>query len=417
MGLFSLFQRRPTPRPTLPDLASSAFKADPFPYYARLREQSPVLRIVLPTREPAYLVTRYDDVAAVLRDERFAKDTNNAMTPAQTAEQPWFRNAFKALKRNMLDLDPPDHTRLRALVQKAFTPKLVEQMRPQIERITGELLDVAARRGVFDLIHDFALPLPTRIIAEMLGVPAKDWARFHRWTKSVIAAAASRWGMVLAIPNVMAFLRYIRRFIRQRRASPQGDLVSDLIRAEEAGDTMSEDELLAMVFLLLVAGHETTVNLVGNGTLALLQHRDQLELLRGDPTLIKPAVEELLRFTSPVETATERYTRCEVALGGVTIPQGEMVIAALASANRDERQFAQPDVLNLTRDPNRHLSFGVGIHFCLGASLARLEAQIAVNTLLARAPNLQLAVPEGKLRWRRGLILRGLESLPVSNAR
>jgi cytochrome P450 PksS len=209
-------------------------------------------------------------------------------------------------------------------------------------------------------------------------------------------------------------MRYIRKFIRKRRTNPQDDLVSALIRAEEAGDTLSEGELAAMVFLLLVAGHETTVNLIGNGVLALLEHPDQLAKLRNDPTLIKPAVEELLRYSSPVEMATERYAREDVHFAGVTIPRGEMVFAVIASANRDERQFPHPDALDLAREPNRHLAFGLGTHFCLGAPLARLEGQIAIATLLRRFPDLRLTLPPEKLSWRRGLLLRGLEALPVA---
>jgi cytochrome P450 PksS len=248
----------------------------------------------------------------------------------------------------------------------------------------------------------------------MLGVPREDRHAFHGWSNAVVSAGSSTWGLLKAVPNAGALIRYLRRIIKKRRADPQDDLVSALARAEEAGDTLSEDELLAMVFLLLVAGHETTVNLIGNGTLALLEHPDQREKLRNAPQLIKPALEELLRFASPVETATERYAREDVTIAGVTIPRGEMVFAVIASANRDDRQFANPDALDITREPNKHLAFGLGPHFCLGAPLARLEGEIAISTLLRRAPDLRLAVPPERLRWRRGLLLRGLEALPVT---
>jgi len=265
-----------------------------------------------------------------------------------------------------------------------------------------------------DLIHDYALVVPTTIIAEMLGVPVADRHKFHRWSTALLQASSSTWGIFAAIFPTWRFLRYVRNLLRERQARPRDDLISALIQAEEAGQHLSEDELLAMVFLLLIAGHETTVNLIGSGTLALLQHPDQLARLRDDPTLIRPAVEELLRYTSPVETATERFAREDVMVAGVTIPQGSIVFAVLASANRDERQFPAPDKLDLTREPNRHLSFGLGIHFCLGAALARLEGQIAIQALLRRAPGLRLAVPAESLRWRRGLVLRGLEALPVT---
>ena len=359
MGLFaySAEKRRSPYNPV--NIASPGFKANPFPFYARLRAEAPAYRMTLPTRETAWLITRYDDVAMVLKDERFAKDTKSALTPGEVANQRWFRKVFKSLKRNMLNLDPPDHTRLRGLV-KAFSPRLIEQMHGRIEILTNDLLDAVEGRGRMDLIRDYALPLPTTIIAEMLGVPVEDRHSFHRGTNAIISAASSSWAMLKAVPSAWWLIRYIRKIIRKRRADPHDDLVSALAQAEEAGDTLSEDELLAMVFLLLAAGHETTVNLIGNGILALLEHPDQMDRLRSDPALIKPAVEELLRYTSPVEMATERYAREAVTMAGVTIPRGEMVFAVIASANRDERQFAEPDTLDLTREPNRHLAFAVG---------------------------------------------------------
>jgi cytochrome P450 len=360
-----------------------------------LRAESPVYPVPLPDGRTAWLITRYDDVAAALKDERFAKDKRNALTPSQVAREPWVPKMFEPLARNMLDLDPPDHTRLRALVHKAFTPRLVERMRPRIEALTAALLAQVQAKGCMDLIRDYALPAPTTIIAEMLGVPVEDRYKFHRWSNIIVSATSWEWGRFRVIPSGWRFLRYLRKLIRVRRASPRDDLLGALVQAEEAGEQLSEDELLAMVFLLLVAGHETTVNLIGNGTLALLEHPRQMERLRNDPALIGPAVEELLRYYSPVETATERYAREEVRVAGVTIPQGSLVFAAIASANRDERQFANADVLDLAREPNRHLAFGQGTHFCLGAPLARLEGQIAITTLLHRAAGLAAGRPIG----------------------
>jgi cytochrome P450 PksS len=407
------------PSATIPavDITSPAFKATPFPFYARLRAEAPVHQVPLPDGQKAWLVTRYDDVAAVLKDERFAKDRFKVMTPEQLARQPWIPGVFKPLSRNMLDLDAPDHTRLRALVQSAFTPRLVEGMRERVQRLTDDLLVAALGRGRMDLVRDYALPIPTTIIAEMLGVPVADRHRFQRWSRTLVTLTPSRWGMLLAIPTVWTFLRYVRKLVRARWAAPRDDLVSALARAEEAGRQLSEDELVAMVILLLIAGHETTVNLIGSGVLALLEHPDQMARLRDDPSLIRPAVEELLRYTCPVETATERCAREDVTVAGVTIRRGEMVFAAIASANRDERHFANPDALDLGREPNKHLAFGLGAHFCLGASLARLEGQIAINTLLRRTADLRLAVAPAALRWRRGLVLRGLEALPVTFAK
>jgi cytochrome P450 PksS len=399
------------------NIASPAHKADPYPFYARLRAETPVHQVTLPDKQTAWLVTRYADVAAVLKDERFIKDRLNALTPGQAAKQPWVPGILKPLARNMLDVDSPDHSRLRALVQKAFTPRLIETMAGRVQALTDHLLDQLLEKGrgnaQVDLIRHYALPIPTTIIAEMLGVPVADQHKFHRWSSAIVSSNASGWGMFLAIPKALAFLLYLRKLIAARRAVPQADLVSALVEAEEAGDRLSGDELLAMVFLLLIAGHETTVNLIGNGTLALLENPDQMERLRQDPALIRSAVEELLRYASPLETATERYAREDVTIEGVTIPRGGMVFAALASANRDERQFRSPDLLDLAREPNRHLAFGLGVHYCLGAPLARLEGQIAINTLLRRAPGLRLAVAPGALRWRKGLVLRGLAELPV----
>lgn len=395
------------------NIASAEFKANPYPFYAWLRAEAPVYRVTLPDKRSAWLIARYDDVAAALRDERLVKD-RNAMAGEQLTRQPWVRGLFKSFERNMLGLDPPDHTRLRGLVQKAFTPRRIEDMRARIQSISDELLDAAERKGQMDLIHDFALPLPVTVIADILGIPQEDRHKFHGWSRAMIgASAASSLGQLRVIPSMLVFMSYIRKLIKTRRARPQDDLTSALVQAEEAGDQLSEDELVAMIFLLLVAGHETTVNLIGNGTLALLEHRDQMAKLQNDPSLIKTAVEELLRYASPVETADERYAREEIRIQGVTIPRGELVYAGIASANRDERQFPNPDTLDITREPNRHLAFGQGIHYCLGAPLARLEGQIAINTLLRRIPDLRLAVPPEALRWNRGLVLRGLESLPV----
>src|SRR3954463_228508 len=397
-----------------PNLASPEFKANPYPFYAHLRAERPVFQVTLPDKQSAWLIARYDDVLAALKDPRLVKDRTRALTPEQSSKQPWMPGFFRPLTRNLLDLDPPDHTRLRGLVHKAFTPPLVERLRDRIQGLTLELLDRARGKGTIDLIRDYALPLPTTVIAEMIGVPAADRHRFHRWSSAIVASTSTKWGMLRAMPAVVAFLRFIRRLVARRRSDPRDDLMGALVMAEDAGDRLSDDELVAMIFLLLVAGHETTVNLIGNGSLALLQHPDQLARLRRDPALIKPAIEELLRFDSPLETATERFAREDIVIAGTRIPRGAMVSAIIASANRDDRQFEHPDSLDITREPNRHLSFGLGIHFCLGAPLARMEGQIALATLLSRAPDLRLSVPAKALRWRRGLVLRGLQALPVS---
>jgi cytochrome P450 len=396
-----------------PDLASPAFKANPYPFYARLRAEAPVWRVTLRDRRTAWLVTRYEDVAGVLKDDTFAKDKLNAMDPDQRAKTPWVPGFLKPLERNMLDLDDPDHARLRALVSKAFTPRLIERLRGRIEALCEELLDAMERESGTDLVAGYALPLPAIVIAELLGVPAEDHARFHRWSNRLVSVSSGR-DMLRALPAALAFVRYLRNLVERRRADPEDDLITALIRVEEAGDRLSEDELLAMAFLLLVAGHETTVNLIASGTLALLEHPEQTERLRRDPSFVKPAVEELLRYTSPVELATERYARKDTEIRDTRLPRGGLVLAVLGSANRDERHFEDPDVLDLARDPNRHLAFGRGgVHHCLGAPLARMEGQIALTALMRRFPGARLAMAPEALRWRRGLFLRGLEKLPL----
>jgi cytochrome P450 len=396
-----------------PNLASPQFKANPYPFYARLRAEAPVFRITLPNRQAAWLVTRYDDVLALLKDERLAKDRLKIAMPGQPAKQPWIPGLLKPLSRNMLDLDGQDHTRLRTLVHKVFTPHRVEQLRAQVQARCDALLANAQPIGSLELIHGYALALPVAIIAELLGIPAEDRQKFHLWSRR-ITAVSSAGDVLRVLLAIWQFTRYLRRLFERRRADPRDDLVTALVQAEEAGDMLNEDELLAMVVLLLIAGHETTVNLIGSGALALLQHPTEMERLRQNPALIKPAIEELLRYCSPVDLATERYAREDITIGDVTIPRGEMVLGVLGSANRDERQFANPDRLDITRDPNRHLAFGQGSHFCLGAPLARLEGQIAISTLLRRMPNLRLKQAPGTLRWRKGFFLRGLEQLPVA---
>jgi cytochrome P450 len=402
-----------------PDLASPRFKADPYPFYARLRAEAPLWHTTLPDKRAGWLVSRYEDVAAVLKDRegRFAKDKLNAMDAEQRAKTPWVPGFLKPLERNMLDLDDPDHARLRSLVGKAFTPRLVERLRGRVESLCEELLDTMEHKGIrwgrVELVGDYALPLPATVIAELLGVPVGDQGKFHRWSSKLVSVSSGR-DMARALPAALSFVRYLRKLVELRRVDPGEDLITALIRAEEEGNNLSKDEILAMAFLLLVAGHETTVNLISGGTLALLEYPEQAEALRRSPSLAKAAIEELLRYTSPVELATERYAREDVEIAGAKIPRGELVLAVLGSANHDENHFKDPDTLNIARTPNRHLAFGRGgVHHCLGAPLARMEGEIAMKALLRRFPHSRLAVAAEALRWRRGLFLRGLESLPL----
>jgi cytochrome P450 len=392
------------------NITSSEFKAKAFDYYARLRLEAPVHPVKLPSGQRIWLVSRYEDVMKVLKDERLVKSKRNV--PGEKATHiPWFLSFLRVLERNMLDLDAPDHTRLRDLVHGVFTPRLITRMKERVQDLSEELLWKAKQRGRLELIHDYALPIPMTIICEILGVPEKDRDAFHRYSSAAVASTSGNPLMVL--PSMWRFVRLLRRVVAGKRLQPGDDLITALFQAEQAGDKLSEDELLGMVTLLIIAGHETTVNLIGNSVLALLENPEQLDRLRAEPTLMKNALEELARYYSPVEVATERYAKETLEYAGVTIPKGGQVAGVIASANRDERHFENPNKLDLGREGNRHLAFGQGIHYCLGAPLARLEGQIALQTLLEQLPTLRLAVPRETLRWSRGLNIRGLQKLPL----
>ncbi len=398
------------------NLASPQFKANPFPFYAQLRAEAPVYRMTMnrPPNDPLWIITRYGDVASVLKDERFVKDLKNALPPDQIPKAGWLSGFSRIMDHNMLTSDAPDHTRLRGLVHKVFTPARVEQMRLRTQQLADELLDAAAKNRHFDLIEHYALPIPLITICEVLGVPSEDIAKIHRWKKSLMSSVSRPLQRLGKFSSFIGFLNYIRKLCTMRRVDPQDDLISALAQADENGEMLSDEELQGMVILLLVAGHETAVSLISSGTLALLEYPDQFDLLRQNPTLIKSATEELLRYYPPIETATDRYACEDITIEGVTIPRGGHVRAVIASANRDPSQFENPETLDVTRENNKHLSFGQGVHYCMGAPLARLEGHIAFNTLLARMPNLRLDVPIESLRWRSGLTFRRLETLPVT---
>jgi cytochrome P450 PksS len=396
------------------DLFNPVVKANPYPTYAWMRREAPVVASRLPDGRDAWLVSRYADVAQVLKDPRIAKDRRRVMKPLRIPMERLFGPLVRALQYNMLDLDPPDHTRLRGLVHKAFTPRLIDRLRDRIQLLADQLLDRVVWRGELDLVADYALPIPSTIIAELLGVPPADRHKFHRWSSKLVTLTTGG-DALIALPYMLVFIAYLKRLIARRRGDPRDDLITALVRAEEAGDHMNSNEVLSMAFLLLVAGHETTVNLIADGTLALLEWPDQLALLRDDPELLTQgtAVEELLRYTSPIQIATERFAAEPLELSGVTIPYASLVLTVLAAANRDERQFADSEALNLRRTPNPHLAFGQGVHYCLGAPLARLEGRIAFETLLRRIPKFRVAVPAQTLPRKRGIFLRGLEHLPL----
>lgn len=395
------------------NISSAAFAQQVHPHFAWMRANAPVYEARLTRWKKAYVIARYDDVEAALRDPRLAKDPNNARTQAGRSGNIWMPKTFQPLMHNMLNSDEPDHRRLRNLVHKAFTPRMIMQLAPRIEAIAHELLDEAVRKPEAELIRDFALPLPITVIAEMIGIPEKDRAQFRAWTEQVVTNPTPL-NMLRAIPAVSKMLNYIRRLAAERRAVPQPDLLTALVQADDEGDRFTEDELLGMVFLLVVAGHETTVNLIANGTLALLTHPEQLALLRERPLLMETAVEELLRFDGPLQTSEIYFARQPYTLHGIDIPQGAIVLPAILSANRDETVFADADQLDLTRQPNKHLAFGQGIHYCLGAPLARLEGKIAFCALLEHSPNLRLATDPTTLTYQNIMMLHRLNALPVA---
>ncbi len=387
-------------------------RANPVPVYARLRELGPVLRSKDLLGE-GFVLPRYEEVARALRDPRFASDRTNGR--GGRSDQWWVPSLLKLLSSSMVLRDPPEHRRLRNLVQKAFTPAMVENLSGRVAGIAEELLDLAGRKPVVDLMADFALPLPLTVIAEILGVPPVDRLRFRTLLVRLQGTSeANALSFVRNYPHMLRLKGFLQDLVRLRRQQPGEDLVTALVQAEEEGDRLSEDELIAMVFLLLFAGHETTVNLIGTGLLALLENPEQLERLRAQPELMESAVEEMLRYGSPVETGTPRFTVEPVEFRGQVIPAGESVVASLLAADHDPEQFANPERFDITREPNRHIAFGFGIHFCLGAPLARLEGAIAINLLLERMPRLRLAVEPSKLRWRDGILVHGLQRLPVA---
>lgn len=389
------------------NLSSPEFLSDPYPVYHHIREIDPVFW--MPHTGPTggmWLVTRYADVAAVLKDARLSKDVSR-IAPA---------DELTPLDHAMLGKDPPDHTRLRSLAAQAFTPKRIADLEPRIADIVDDLLAPVRANGTLDFIAEFALPLPIIVIAELLGVPPEDRNTFRSWSNDIVRGADAvqgseenaRKGQEASI----ALAGYFRDLIQERRRDPRRDLISGLIEARDAQDRLNETELLGTCILLLIAGHETTVNLLGNGLLALLRHPDQRTRLQRRPEHIPAAVEEMLRFDSPVQRATFRIATETTAIGGKPIKAGQQVSAVIGAANRDPTQFPDPDRFDVTREPNRHLAFGLGIHFCLGAPLARTEARIAFSRIFEKLPNIQLAVAEPA--WNANTFLRGLKSLAVT---
>jgi len=404
-----------------------------FARYEEMRARCPVSRAIITSdaesdgnrgffNRPLWMVTDYEVGSRALLDRAITVDVTSVLTPEQLAQMPETPEVFQPLRRNILTVDPPEHTRLRKLVQPSFTASAIEKLRPRIQQIADDLLDAveaaAAERGEtapsrqMELISQFAYPLPITVICEMLGIPPEDRAQTRRWSEDLLSAQSPEQLEEIG-RNISEFITYLRDLFAQKRETPGDDLISQLLQVEVDGDRLTEDEILAMVFILFVAGHITTVNLIGNGIFALLTNPEQAARLRSDPGLVTNAVEEVLRYYGPAETTTPRYVRDDVELGGQAMAKGDPLLVILAAADRDPTRFTDPQSFDITRDDaNRHIAFGKGVHACLGAPLARLEGQIALETLFRRYPDLRLAVPENEITWAPSF-LRSLTGLPL----
>ncbi|MGW5779400.1 cytochrome P450 family protein [Streptomyces sp. NPDC003863] len=378
------------------------FTANPYPYYAKLREAGPVHEVRMPDGFQFWLIVGHDEARAALADQRLAK------SPSVIGVRPPEEDVIGV---HLLSADAPDHTRLRRLVTAEFTGRRVESLRPRIERLAHELADAMEPAGRADLVDAYAFPLPITVICELLGVPAEDRDTFRGWSNELVTPTGER-GILDALEG---FGGYLDGLIEDKRAAgPADDLLSGLVAARaEDGDRLSGPELRAMAYLLLIAGHETTVNLISNTVRNLLTHPEQLAALRADPDLLDGAIEESLRYDGPVETATFRVTREPVTIGDTVIPAGQSVIVGIGASDRDPARFPEPDRFDIRRDTRGHLAFGHGIHYCLGAPLARLEGRIALRTLLDRFPLLELDQEPASLDWLPGMLMRGTRRLPV----
>ena len=398
------------------DLADPVMFSDPYPRYAELRRTAPVSRAYSKQLlgGAGYMLTRHEHVMLLHNDVRFSSDPTSQGSSFLIRHLP---RMFRLLMSSMVYKDDPDHARLRRLVNKAFTPRRVQLMTGEIERIVAELLDKVEQRGseTIDLVNDVAVPLPLSVISTMLGVGDDDRDQFHVLVERFVVrlGSGSAADAMRAVPTARKLYSVLERLAEQRRAEPDDGLISALLAASDDGDSLSPDEVIAMIFLLMLAGHDTTANLIGNSAVALIEHPEEAERLRAEPALMPMAVEELLRYTTPVPCGAARTLLDDVEVDGSTIPKGNRVVGMIISANRDESVFDRPDELDLGRDPNRHLTFAFGKHFCLGNQLARLEGQIAIGELVRRFPDMRLAVPREELRYKPVQSLRGFRSLPL----
>jgi cytochrome P450 len=400
------------------ELSDPVLARCPYPTFARLRADEPVCPIGLPDGRRGWFVTRYEDVGRILKDHRRFSSRSMLGEAELPDVSPAARSAMSLYADMMLGVDPPEHTRLRDLVRKAFTAQLTDSLRPYIERLANGLLDAVAQRAAtsgertMDLIADYAEPLPIAVILELLGIPPADREQMIRWG-AVAAFDGSPAHAEQVAPDVADYLRYCERLLARKRHAPGNDLLSTLVRPAAGGEPLTGSELASMIFLLIFAGHETTTHSIGQSVIALLEQPAQLAALKADPSLIRSAVEELLRYDTPVCVPRMRLALEDVEIHGVAIARGDVVLPVLASANRDAARFPTADELDLTRTDNRHLTFGAGIHACVGAPLGRAELQIAIGTLLRRLPDLELAVAAGELNWRDGGRRRGVTALPL----
>ncbi|HDR8054138.1 TPA: cytochrome P450 [Bacillus cereus] len=395
------------------NLASAQFKEDAYEIYKESRKKQPILFVNQVEIGKEWLITRYEDALPLLKDNRLKKDWTNVFSQD-------IKNMYLSvdnsdhLTTHMLNSDPPNHNRLRSLVQKAFTPKMITQLEGRIQDIADDLLNEVERKGSLNLVDDYSFPLPIIVISEMLGIPKEDQAKFRIWSHAVIASPETPEEIKETEKQLSEFITYLQYLVDIKRKEPKEDLVSALILAESEGHKLSARELYSMIMLLIVAGHETTVNLITNTVLALLENPNQLQLLKENPKLIDAAIEEGLRYYSPVEVTTARWAAEPFQIHDRTIEKGDMVVIALASANRDETVFENPEVFDITRENNRHIAFGHGSHFCLGAPLARLEAKIAITTLFNRMPELQIKGDREEIKWQGNYLMRSLEELPLT---
>jgi cytochrome P450 len=387
--------------------------SNPFPILEQLRSLGPVVQAPSSSSDHnVWVVTRLKEAVDVLKDHKHFTVDSTIFDPEVAAQRQTEIDRTRPIfvQRSMINVDEPDHRRLRGLVSKAFTPKYIASLRPAIQQIADELLDRVQDQGKMDLVHDYGYPLPITVISDMLGVPVHMREHIRRWSEGLVDNAPGEERRT----RVQSFSDYIIELVAEKRKHPGDDLTSQLIQLEDEGDHLSEIELFSMIGLLVFAGHETTSNLISIGTLTLLDHPDQLQRLKADPSLIPSAIEELLRFNGPVLMPAPRWVVADTEFAGQQLKKGDILMTILASADRDEQQFTNPDELDIARSLNRHIAFGQGIHACLGAPLARLEGDIAFTTLLRRMPDLQLAIPRDEVQWRDNITLRGLLSLPVT---